>query len=168
MFKFLHIVRLRRAARRKRQYSAPGPEGQRSGASDTISQATRARLTAALNEQISVPVTLRYSSADPLAVHVDFPALVSSDGQDMTWTFDRELLANGLCRRSGLGDVRIRPFGRACTIMEFRSSEGRAVSKFDTPALIRFLLRSYALVERGREDMGPAIEEGLAALLDGV
>ncbi|MEU2717693.1 SsgA family sporulation/cell division regulator [Streptomyces sp. NPDC007205] len=169
MFKFLRNVRLHRPAGKHQRYTRPHWEGHGSSTDGgTISQATRVRLTAAFNQQISVPVILRYSSTDPLAVHVDFPALVSSDGTDMTWSFDRGLLANGLCRPTGIGDVRIWPSGRVYTIIEFRSSEGRAFAKFDTAALIRFLLRSYVLVEHGKEDMGPAIEGGLATLLDEV
>ncbi|MDX3763405.1 SsgA family sporulation/cell division regulator [Streptomyces sp. AK02-04a] len=160
--------RLRRAAGEGQQSSRPDPEGQRSSTGGTIRQAVRTRLIVAPNQQISIPVTLRYSSDDPLAVHIEFPAIVSPDAQDMTWCFARDLMAGGICRPSGLGDVRIWPGGRAYTIMEFSSSEGRVVAKFDTPVLIRFLLRSYALVDHGREDVGPAIEEGLAALLDGV
>lgn len=131
-----------------------------------IRQAARTRLTAELNQQISIPVSLRYSSADPLAVHIDFPALVSNDGKEMTWTFARWLLENGLHRPSGIGDVRVWPCVRTHTMVEFRSPEGKAVARFDTPVIQRFLLRSYAVVGLDSEDVGPAIEESLAALLD--
>ncbi|WP_369228676.1 SsgA family sporulation/cell division regulator (plasmid) [Streptomyces sp. R39] len=111
-------------------------------------------------------MALRYGRADPLAVHIDFPSLVSPDGEDMTWSFARELLAQGLYEPAGIGDVYIWPCGPAYTITEFRNHEGRAVAKFDTPVLRRFLLRSYALVERGGEEVEPALVERLTALLD--
>ncbi|WP_354671280.1 SsgA family sporulation/cell division regulator [Streptomyces sp. S.PB5] len=133
-----------------------------------VKQAARARLAAILNQQISIPVTLRYDSADPLAVHIDFPGLVSRDGKEMTWSFARELLANGLRHPTGMGDVHIWPSGRAHTVMEFQTPEGRASATFDTPALHRFLLRSYRVVEQGTEVLGPALERHLTALLDEV
>lgn len=130
-----------------------------------LRQAAGARLIAAPNQQVLIPVALRYGRTDPLAVHIDFPSLVSPDDRDMTWTFARELLAQGLYQPAGIGDVYIWPCGPAYTIMEFRGAEGRAVAKFDTSVLRRFLLRSYALVDRGSEDVEPALDRGLAALL---
>lgn len=134
-------------------------------ADGTLRQAAGARLIAAPDQQILIPVALRYGRADPLAVHIDFPSLVSPDGEDMTWSFARELLAQGLYEPVGIGDVYIWPCGPAYTIMEFRSHEGRAMAKFSTPVLRRFLLRSYTLVERGREEVEPALVERLADLL---
>lgn len=159
----------RRATKETRLGLGSNPEVRgRPATGVTISLAARARLAATVNQQISIPVTLRYSRTDPLAVHIDFPAVVSLDGQDMTWSFARELLASGLRRPSGIGDVRIWPSGHAYTVIEFRTPEGKAAAKFDTPVLDRFLSRSCALVDRGRENLGPALEASLAALLDGV
>ncbi|MGW4729300.1 SsgA family sporulation/cell division regulator [Streptomyces shenzhenensis] len=165
MFRFTRSERAHRrateAVRRLPYWDSargPMPDG-------TLRQAAGARLIAAPNQQVLIPVALRYGRADPLAVHIDFPSLVSPDGKDMTWSFARELLAQGLYKPAGIGDVYIWPCGPAYTIMEFRGNEGRAVAKFDTPVLRRFLLRSYALVERGGEEVQPALVERLAALL---
>ncbi|MGW3953669.1 SsgA family sporulation/cell division regulator [Streptomyces sp. NPDC004752] len=133
-----------------------------------LRQAAAARLIGATDQQILIPVALRYCRADPLAVHIDFPSLVSPDGEDMTWSFARELLTEGLHHPAGIGDVYIWPCAPAHTIIEFRGLDGRAVAKFDTSVLRRFLLRSYTVVDRGGEDVEPALEERLAALLDGV
>ncbi|KQW12921.1 SsgA family sporulation/cell division regulator [Streptomyces sp. Root369] len=134
----------------------------------TLEQTVRARLVTSEHPELLVRPTLRYSSAEPFAVHVDFPAHVSADGEGVTWMFGRALLEEGLERPAGQGDVRIRPYGWARTVVEFHSPLGLAVIRFGTAALRRFLLRSYAVVEPGTEDLGPELDQGLAALLDEV
>ncbi|WP_069773641.1 MULTISPECIES: SsgA family sporulation/cell division regulator [unclassified Streptomyces] len=134
----------------------------------TLEQAVRARLITAEDQELPVPATLRYDSADPFAVHVDFPAEVSLEGEAVTWTFDRGLLEEGVRGPAGSGDVHIWPCGRTLTVMEFHSPLGMALLQFDTGALRRFLLRSYAVVAAGREDVGAALDRGLQALLGNV
>ena len=134
----------------------------------TLEQSVRARLITAEDRELPVPATLRYASADPFAVHLDFPPEVSLAGEEVTWTFGRALLEEGLGGPAGSGDVHIWPCGRARTVMEFHSPLGMALLQFDTPALRRFLLRSYAVVAAGREDVGAAVDEGLQALLGNV
>ncbi|MFD8395516.1 SsgA family sporulation/cell division regulator [Streptomyces sp. NPDC059680] len=167
MFKFMRWLP-HRAAKAAQPFFGTDREGQPPNTDVVIRQAARTRLTAEPNQQISIPVSLHYSSADPLAVHIDFPALVSSDGKEMTWSFARDLLENGLHRPSGIGDVHVWPYAHTHTMMEFRTPEGKAVAKFDTPVIQRFLLRSYVVVGRGSEDVGQALDRGLAALLDEV
>lgn len=52
--------------------------------------------------------------------------------------------------------------------MEFHSPYGLALLQFDTPALRSFLLRTYAVVGAGQEDLGEAVEQGLSALFGSV
>ncbi|GHF56384.1 SsgA family sporulation/cell division regulator [Streptomyces thermodiastaticus] len=130
----------------------------------TLEQSATARLIDAEGQARVVPATLRYASADPLAVHLDFPPDASLDGREVSWTFARSLLKEGLRRPAGVGDVRLRPCGQACTALELHSSSGMALLQFDTPALRRFLLRTYAVVPPGREDAGAAVDRGLSAL----
>ncbi|MET8244403.1 SsgA family sporulation/cell division regulator [Streptomyces sp. NPDC005202] len=130
----------------------------------TLEQPARARLITADDQALPVPVTLRYASADPLAVHLDFPPGVSLDGDAVSWTFSRVLLEEGLRQPAGGGDVQIWPCGRARTVLELHSTLGLALLQFDTPALRRFLLRSYAVVAAGQEDVGAAVDRGLSAL----
>ncbi|GGS09463.1 hypothetical protein GCM10010269_55700 [Streptomyces humidus] len=134
----------------------------------TLEQAVRARLITADDQELPVPATLRYDSADPFAVHVDFPPEVSLEGEAVTWTFGRGLLEQGVSGPSGSGDVHIWPCGRALTVMELHSPLGLALLQFDTSALRRFLLRSYAVVAAGREDVEAAVDRGLQALLGNV
>ncbi|MFI5797717.1 SsgA family sporulation/cell division regulator [Streptomyces sp. NPDC051677] len=134
----------------------------------TLEQPVRARLITAEDQELPVPATLRYDSADPFAVHVDFPPEVSLAGEAVTWTFARALLEQGVSGPAGTGDVHIWPCGRARTVMEFHSPLGLALLQFDTGALRRFLLRSYAVVAAGREDVDAAVDQGLQALLGNV
>jgi len=134
----------------------------------TLEQPARARLITAENQELPVPALLRYDSTDPLAVCVDFPPEVSLDGQGVTWTFGRALLEEGLRGPAGGGDVHIWPCGRSTTVVEFHSPYGLALLQFDTPALREFLLRTYAVVGAGQEDIGEAVEQGLSALFGGV
>ncbi|MFI7298433.1 SsgA family sporulation/cell division regulator [Streptomyces sp. NPDC050121] len=134
----------------------------------TLEQPVRARLITAEDQELPVPATLRYDSTDPFAVHVDFPSEVSLAGEAVTWTFGRALLEQGVSGPAGSGDVHIWPCGRARTVMEFHSPLGLALLQFDTGALRRFLLRSYAVVAAGQEDVDAAVDQGLQALLGNV
>ncbi|NEA63470.1 SsgA family sporulation/cell division regulator [Streptomyces sp. SID12488] len=131
----------------------------------TLEQPARARLIASEEQELPVRATLRYASTDPLAVHIDFPAEVALDGEGVSWTFARSLLEEGVRRPAGGGDVHIWPCGPAHTVLELHSPHGLALLQFGTPALRRFLLRTFAVVAAGREDLGDAVDRGLADLL---
>jgi hypothetical protein len=134
----------------------------------TLEQPARGRLITADERELPVPATLRYTATDPLAVHLDFPPEVSLDGTGVTWTFGRALLEEGLRGPVGGGDVHIWPCGPARTVVELHSPCGMALLQFDTAALRRFLLRTYAVVAAGQEDIGAAVEEGLDSLFGNV
>ncbi|KUL38311.1 SsgA family sporulation/cell division regulator [Streptomyces regalis] len=133
-----------------------------------LEQPVRARLVTPGYLELPIRPTLRYDATEPFAVHVDFPARVSADENGVTWTFARSLLEEGLAAAAGIGDVRIRPGERSRTVIEFHAGHGMAVIRFGTASLRRFLQRSYAVVEPGREDLGPELDHGLTSLLDGV
>ncbi|GAA4089677.1 SsgA family sporulation/cell division regulator [Streptomyces shaanxiensis] len=133
-----------------------------------LEQPARARLITGEERELPVPAKLRYASTDPLAVHLDFPGEVSLDGQGATWIFARSLLEAGLRGPAGDGDVHIWPCGPERTVVELHSPYGMALLQFDTSALNRFLLRTYAAVPAGEEDLGAVVERGLTALFDGV
>ncbi|MGW2717624.1 SsgA family sporulation/cell division regulator [Streptomyces sp. NPDC001492] len=134
----------------------------------TLEQPARGRLITADERELPVPATLRYAATEPLAVHLDFPPEVSLDGTGVTWTFGRALLDEGLRGPAGHGDVHIWPCGQDRTVMELHSPYGLALLQFDTAALRRFLLRTYAVVAAGQEDIGTAVEEGLSSLFGNV
>ncbi|WP_340384500.1 SsgA family sporulation/cell division regulator [Streptomyces sp. SS7] len=134
----------------------------------TLEQPVRARLITAEDQELPVAATLRYTAADPFAVHLDFPAEISLAQEAATWTFGRALLQEGLSGPAGTGDVHIWPCGPSRTVVELHSPFGMALLQFDTFALRRFLLRSYAVVPSGGEDVGAAVDEGLQALFGNV
>ncbi|WP_225833621.1 SsgA family sporulation/cell division regulator [Streptomyces sp. NK08204] len=129
-----------------------------------IEQLVYARLVAADDQEIPVSATLRYTTGDPLAVFVDFPAEAALAGEDVTWTFARALLDQGLRAPAGHGDVQIWPHGRTRTVLEFHSPHGVAVLQFPSAALRRFLLRTYTAVAAGQEDVAEVVERGLGTL----
>ncbi|MFE6172485.1 SsgA family sporulation/cell division regulator [Streptomyces sp. NPDC056464] len=134
----------------------------------TVEQPVRARLVSPGFPDLPIRPTLRYSATEPFAVRIDFPAHVSEDERGATWTFARSLLEEGLDAAAGIGDVRIEPCGRSRTIIEFHAPHGMAAIRFAAASLRRFLQRSYAVVEPGRERLGPELDHGLLSLLDGV
>ena len=134
----------------------------------TLEQPAPGRLITAEERELPVPATLRYVSTDPLAVHLVFPPEVSLDGTGVTWTFCRALLEEGLRGPAGGGDVHIWPCGPDRTVVEFHSPHGLALLRFGTGCLRRFLLRTYAVVAAGQEDLGVAVEEGLTSLFGNV
>ncbi|WP_347404550.1 SsgA family sporulation/cell division regulator [Streptomyces sp. MST-110588] len=113
----------------------------------------------------AIPARLRYERTDPFAVQILFPAVASLDGAEVTWTFGRELLADGLLAPSGAGDVRIWPCGPNRTVMELHTEGGLAMVQFTRRDLHRFLTRSYTLVARGHEPHHLDVDADLAALL---
>ncbi|MFG2501163.1 SsgA family sporulation/cell division regulator [Streptomyces sp. NPDC048441] len=134
----------------------------------TLDQPARARLITPEGRERPLPVTLRYSAADPLAVQITFPPEASLDGAEVTWIFARQLLEEGLRTPAGSGDVHIWPCGRARTVLEFHAPQGLALVQFDRTVLQRFLLRTYAVVGAGREVAGLDLDRDLARLLGGV
>ncbi|EKX69421.1 SsgA family sporulation/cell division regulator [Streptomyces ipomoeae] len=134
----------------------------------TLEQPTRARLVTPDYQEVQIRATLRYTPADPFAVHIDFPASASVDDTHVTWTFARALLEEGLTTPAGIGDVHLWPCGPFHTVVELRSPHGMAMIRFDTPSLRRFLRRSYAVVEPGGENLEPFLDAGLTSLLGGV
>ncbi|TXS50254.1 SsgA family sporulation/cell division regulator [Streptomyces sp. uw30] len=133
----------------------------------TLEQPTGARLITATDQEIAIPATLRYTCADPLAVHIDFPAHATLDGEATTWTFARVLLGEGLRAPAGLGTVRVRPCGTSHTYVEFHSPVGVAMLRFTTADLYRFLARTYTVIAPGEETVGPELDQGLTALFGG-
>jgi hypothetical protein len=125
----------------------------------TLQQPTGARLITATDQELAIPATLRYTSADPPAVHID--------GEAATWTFARVLLGEGLRAPAGIGTVRVRPAGSAHTRVEFHAPQGVAVLSFTTADLTRFLARTYTVVAPDEETVGAELDQGLVALFGG-
>lgn len=130
-----------------------------------VEQSAKVRLITDAPHHGCLSVTLRYDSADPLAVRVAFPAEVSRDEDEVVWAFARELLESGLRTPSGDGAVRVWPCGRAQTMLEFHSPDGVALTQFDTALLRRFLRQTYETVPVGEERYPVRAKRGIDRLL---
>lgn len=144
-----------------------------------------------------VSATLHYAGADPYAVHVVFhlrrtlaeintTSVTSGQGSsgsvsaasvttepadvngDISWTFSRELLADGLKHPAGYGDVRIWPWnssGGRSVALALSSPDGYALFEAPRSVMETFLDRCYGCVPAGLEEQYVDIDSSLADLL---
>ncbi|MFF3215798.1 SsgA family sporulation/cell division regulator [Streptomyces sp. NPDC002886] len=109
-----------------------------------------------------------YDGGDPYVVQAEF-----LDGADVLarWHFDRQMLAEGLHRPVGEGDVAFRPAqgsGRDELLVELMGrspdQQDSAVVFVDAPVLRGFLDQTYAVVAAGEEflDLDRLLDELLA------
>jgi hypothetical protein len=94
--------------------------------------------------------TLRYTTAEPYAVHLVFPTL-DPDTQPIVWSLSRELLTAGLHRPAGLGDVHLRPSGTDNTALTLRGKNGTATLSLRSSQLLAFLERTEQRTPSGTE-----------------
>lgn len=94
---------------------------------------------------------LEYHTEEPYEVRLVFPA----DRRDpVIWIFARDLLAEGLSRPSGTGDVRIRPTvdgGRHLLSVLLVGEHDRALIELPAAEVGAFVLRTLRLVPKGEE-----------------
>ena len=106
-----------------------------------------------------------YDPADPYAVTMKLEARSGS----VTWTFARELLADGVFHPAGDGDVQVWPClsnnGEAVVIVELCSPDGTALLQTDSRAVQRFVSAIYEAVPEGTESSHVSIDALLAQLL---
>ncbi|WP_078872249.1 SsgA family sporulation/cell division regulator [Streptomyces sp. NRRL S-337] len=100
---------------------------------------------------VPLPAELRYDMADPYAICLSMgaPAAPSVD-----WVFARSLLAEGLHRPTGIGDVVVIPRHRRrpeSVRILFRTRTGAALLAVHALVVTDFLRRSEALVPPGTE-----------------
>ncbi|MFE2537804.1 SsgA family sporulation/cell division regulator [Streptomyces sp. NPDC059371] len=116
----------------------------------------------------SLPMTaeLRYDSADPYAVRATFH---TGTEETVEWVFARGLLAEGLHRPTGNGDVRLWPTqssALATVSIVLSTPEGEALLEAPLRALESFLNQTNAAVPPGTEhrhfDLGAELARILA------
>lgn len=123
------------------------------------------RLVVSSESSLPVPAGLRYDSADPYAVHASFH---TGGNETVDWVFARDLLAEGLRRPTGCGDVRVWPSrnrGQGIVCIALSSPEGEALLEAPAPELSNFLERTYATVAAGDESMHLDIDAALTQLI---
>ncbi|MFF3468339.1 SsgA family sporulation/cell division regulator [Streptomyces sp. NPDC002619] len=114
---------------------------------------------------LSLHMQLSYESADPYAVHALF---LLDDHEPVEWVFARELLAQGLHRPTGPGDVHVWPLrGRdqyeLCIALA--SPAGNALLIAPAREVASFLQRTDALVPPGTEAAHLDLDTQLARIL---
>ena len=124
-------------------------------------------LTLVVPEHGGVPLTasLNYRRDDPYAIRMAFH--VGTD-EPVEWIFSRDLLAVGLDRAAGDGDVQVWPAAarhRDVVNISLSSPFGQAHFEAPATALTGFLLRTYEVVPAGREADYIDIETELSDLL---
>jgi hypothetical protein len=121
---------------------------------------------------LPVVASLRYDRLDPYAVHICFHTGGAGSTDMVEWTFARQLLADGLTRPTGIGDVRVWPSnpdaeGTSSTVsIALSSPSGHALFEAPREALLQFLLRTYAEVPFGAESTEVDLDAELTALLE--
>jgi len=123
------------------------------------------RLKVPQQQTLPLPVYLRYCVDDPYAVSVAF----QGPDEEVTWVFARDLLADGLDRPLGEGDVTIRPHrqdGRDVLVIGLASPDGAAELEADASEVRAFVDLCESVLPRGREhtvlNLDAALEELLA------
>jgi hypothetical protein len=108
-----------------------------------------------------------FDPADPYAVTMKLEAKSGS----VTWTFARELLADGLYQPSGDGDVQIWPClsntGEAVVIVELCSPDGFALLQTNSRAVQRFVATIFQSVPAGCESAHLSMDTLVSQLLAG-
>ncbi len=110
-------------------------------------------------------VRLRFMASDPYAVHLRFS---SANAPDVEWVFARRLLAEGLHRQSGQGDVRIAPLPGskgAIIMIELAAPSGRALCEAPAEDLAAFIRESETVTPIGGEPQLMDLDAELSALL---
>jgi hypothetical protein len=114
-----------------------------------------------------IDTVLAYRRTDPYAVTMTF---FTGDG-DLTWTFGRDLLVQGVGQPVGEGDVRVAPaindFGRAVVEVELSSPDGHLVLQGRSTELNDFVSRTTALVPAGEESTHLDVDQLITSILEG-
>ena len=129
-----------------------------------VESSVQLRLVVADADAVPLPVSLRYSSADPYAVR----AVFSGDGVEVEWVFARDLLRTGLASPVGDGDVHVWPSwgtGRERLMISHTSPDGQAVLEATAEDVRSFLDRTAAVVPDGDESSHLDLDAALARLL---
>jgi hypothetical protein len=129
-----------------------------------VEASVQLRLVVADADAVPLPVSLRYSAADPYAVR----AVFSGDGVEVEWVFARDLLRTGLSTPIGDGDVHVWPSwgtGRELVMISLTSPDGQAVLEAGAEDVRTFLDRTAVVVPDGEESLYLDLDAAVARLL---
>ncbi|MEU2561055.1 SsgA family sporulation/cell division regulator [Streptomyces longispororuber] len=139
----------------------------------TVTSAVTAQVrTAVAVPPTPLPAELRYEVSDPYAVVL---TLGPSTDWAVTWVFARALLAEGLRRPTGAGDVAVVPGHRhhrhrhrpRSVRVVLRNGAGTALVGLAARDVAAFLRRAFALVPAGAEGDHVDLDGVIIALMGG-
>jgi hypothetical protein len=141
--------------------------------SSTVSAELGLRLIVPQQTIVPLVASLFYSGEDPYAIRIAFH--VGLD-EPVEWIFARDLLAEGITERTGLGDVQVWPStatadpdsyepGQPVLNIELSSPFGQAHFEAPVKDISDFLRRTYRIVEAGEEGEHVNVESELDDLL---
>jgi hypothetical protein len=141
--------------------------------SSTVSAELGLRLIVPQQTIVPLVASLFYSGDDPYAIRIAFH--VGLD-EPVEWIFARDLLAEGIKDRTGLGDVQVWPSaatvdpasdetGQQVLNIELSSPFGQAHFEAPVNEISDFLRRTYRIVEAGQEGEHVDVESELDDLL---
>lgn len=117
---------------------------------------------------VDVPTTLGFRQDDPYAVTLTFHAASG----DVVWMMARVVLLQGLTSPAGEGDIQVYPSiddeGRAVTVVDLCSPNGRLVGYMSTRDLQDFVAGTIDLVPVGEESAYIDMDALAEALLSSV
>jgi hypothetical protein len=141
--------------------------------SSTVSAELGLRLIVPQQTIVPLVASLFYSGDDPYAIRIAFH--VGLD-EPVEWIFARDLLAEGVKGRAGLGDVQVWPSAatpdpatgesdRDVLNIELSSPFGQAHFEAPVNEISDFLRRTYRIVEDGKESEFVDVESEIDDLL---
>jgi hypothetical protein len=136
--------------------------------SSTVSAEVGLRLIVSRDTVVPLMASLFYSGGDPYAIRIVFHTGLD---EPVEWVFARDLLADGISGRTGLGDVQVWPsaaepgIGRDMLNIGLSSPSGQAHFAAPAEEITNFLARTYRIVKADEEDKWVGIESELNDLL---
>ncbi|MET8403613.1 SsgA family sporulation/cell division regulator [Streptomyces sp900116325] len=117
-------------------------------------------------EEVPVPLSaeLHYALTDPYAVRL---SLGAPEAKPVNWVFARSLLAEGLRRPAGMGDVLISPNRDSrphSTCIVLRSAAGAALIEIAVGEIVAFLKHTFMLVPSGEETLHIDLDHAVVEL----
>lgn len=120
-------------------------------ANNTVVNDVRLRMLLVSGRSVPVDASLSYRDSSPYEVEAVFHTLAG----DITWTFARDLLSEGLRDQAGLGDISIwpdtTPAGQSVVYLSLVSPNGQALLEADRADIEGFVQRIFAAVPAGSE-----------------
>ncbi|MCG8965244.1 MULTISPECIES: SsgA family sporulation/cell division regulator [Streptomyces] len=132
----------------------------------TVTRTVTAHVSVVKGPPVPLSAELSYDVADPYAVRLSFGEPTTSS---VDWVFARELLAEGLRRPTGSGDVLVLPRHRRHPhVMRvlLRNRADAALVELAVPEVSAFLRQTFALVADGTEFLHLDLDRAIRELTD--